>query len=82
MARPTKPKFVFAKSSMVTGTPDGYTVRLTKGDAWLVSDPLVEAKPELFSSVPPTVHRRPRRNPQQLNEPPEGQKAGTPTPRG
>ena len=53
-------KFVFATASCGTATADGLTVNLREGDVWAADDPLVLARPGLFSTEPPAP-RFPRR---------------------
>lgn len=45
----------FVKQSVTTAI-DGAKVRLTQGDAWEGDDPLVKARPDLFTDRPEKVH--------------------------
>jgi hypothetical protein len=45
--------YVFATASCGTARADGVGVNLREGDVWSADDPLVIAKPGLFSKTPP-----------------------------
>lgn len=49
--------YVYALASMVVANPAGGTVRIREGDVWAADDPLVKARPALFSRTPVAVHR-------------------------
>jgi hypothetical protein len=49
-------RYVFAKGTGVT-TVDGVRVNLTVGEAWDATDPVVGARPDLFSDQPQFVRR-------------------------
>ena len=49
--------YVYAVASTVTANPAGGTIRLREGDVWAENDPLVKARPDLFSTTPVSVHR-------------------------
>ena len=49
-------RFVFATGTGVT-TVDGARVNFTAGEAWDADDPVVRARPELFSDEPQWVRR-------------------------
>lgn len=55
MAATKKQGHVFAKHSGAIAHPSGIgTIRLKKDEAWDADDPLVKARPELFSDEPAT----------------------------
>ena len=63
MARSNKApaeRVVFSTANCATATADGIGVNLREGDCWDASDPLVIARPGLFSDTPPAP-RFPRR---------------------
>ncbi len=45
--------YVFATATCATGTEDEIPVNLREGDVWAADDPLVLARPGLFSDTPP-----------------------------
>jgi hypothetical protein len=45
--------YVYAVATCGTGTPDTVPVMLREGDVWAADDPLVLARPGLFSDEPP-----------------------------
>jgi hypothetical protein len=49
-------RYVFATDTVVT-TVDGARVNLSAGEAWYADDPVVAARPGLFSDQPPFVRR-------------------------
>jgi hypothetical protein len=49
-------KLVYANCETNVGAPNGSTHYLKVGDAWDSDDPLVKARPELFSDFPLRVH--------------------------
>jgi hypothetical protein len=51
----TTTAYAFATATVVT-TVDGVRVNLTAGEAWHADDPVVRARPDLFSDVPPRLH--------------------------
>jgi hypothetical protein len=52
--------YVYACATCGTATADGIGIDLREGDCWDASDPLVIARPGLFSDTPPGP-RFPRR---------------------
>lgn len=49
--------YVYANETTITASPTGGVVRIKRGEAWAADDPLVKARPGLFSNEPPTVRR-------------------------
>ena len=48
---------VYAISSCATSDANGVIVRLVECEPWDANDPLVKARPALFSSVPSRIRR-------------------------
>jgi hypothetical protein len=48
---------VFARQSCSVTDASGLKVRLVEGEVWAADDPLVRARPDFFSVLPPTVRR-------------------------
>ena len=48
--------YVYATANCGTATADGIGVNLREGDVWDALDPLVLARPGLFSDTPPAPH--------------------------
>ena len=46
-------RLVFSTATCATATADGIGVDLREGDCWAADDPLVLARPGLFSDTPP-----------------------------
>jgi hypothetical protein len=46
-------EYVFALSTCATGTTDGLTVHLTRGQVWRATDPIVRDRSWLFVGEPP-----------------------------
>lgn len=50
--------YVFAASSLSTADPaTGLIINLVEGEVWASDDPLVVARPDLFTLNPPKVRR-------------------------
>lgn len=49
--------YVFAKVTAAVNH-GGITFRLVRGDVWYAADPIVTARPDLFSEVAPVVNGR------------------------
>ena len=55
-SRPPAARVVYACATCGTATADGIGIDLREGDCWDASDPLVLARPGLFSDTPPAPH--------------------------
>jgi hypothetical protein len=62
-------QYVYVSGTCGTATPDGLTVDLREGDVWAADDPLVLARPGLFSETPPPPYF-PRRTVAAVEQPP------------
>lgn len=49
-------RFVYATATCATATADGIGIDLREGDVWAAEDPLVLARPGLFSDTPPAPY--------------------------
>lgn len=59
--------YVFACTNASVRTVSG-TVTVRSGEVWHKDDPLVKAKPHLFSPVPPKVHATPGWTPEVVEQ--------------
>jgi len=49
-------RVVYATATCGTATADGIGIVLREGECWAADDPLVIARPGLFSDTPPAPH--------------------------
>jgi hypothetical protein len=56
----TADQVVYVLSTLACSTPEGLPIILTEGDTWAADDPVVRARPDLFTDDPSILRRSSR----------------------